>query len=246
MKKIILIAGLLFCGLTQAQITVTGNGTEITEGQTFTFNTLDNTTATLDLHFTNTSAESVNLKMKVLSISNNTAGTSLQFCIDPQCFFSISEGSTVPSNPQSGLTLAAGASSTGDNHFWSSYTGDNESMPVSYTLAIITVDGSGTELNQLISFNYVYDATAASTSDFEALQNAGIVLKSTVIENNIEVDAQQNTSLELYNTNGQLIKSIKISTGNQSIDVSSLSAAIYIARFTTEDNKTSQIRVVKQ
>ncbi|AXG73490.1 T9SS C-terminal target domain-containing protein [Flavobacterium arcticum] len=245
MKKIILIAGLLLCGIAQAQITVTGNGEAITEGQTFTFNTLDAETATLDLHFTNTSTESVNIKMKVLSISNNTAGTSLQFCIDPQCFFSISEGSTVPSNPQSGLTLEAGASSTGDNHFWSSYTGDNESMSVSYTLAIITVDGSGNELNQLISFNYVYSSTA-NINDFEALQNAGISLESTIIKNNMEINAQQNASLELYNMNGQLIKSVTISTGNQSIDLSSLSSAIYIARFATEDNKTSQIRVVKQ
>ncbi len=242
MKKIILIAGLLFCGLTQAQITVTGNETEITEGQTFTFNTLDDETATLDLVVTNNSANTINIKMKVKSITNSD-GSDVQFCLE-QCFFNISVGSKVPSFPQ-GVEIAAGASTVGDNHFWNNNPGIDQTAPVSYELAIITVDIDGNEVDELIAFNYVY-SPAASTNDFEALQNAGISLKSTVMNNSIEIDAQQNANLELYNTNGQLVKSVKISTGNQLIDVSSLSTAIYIARFTTEDNKTSQIRVVKQ
>ena len=244
MKKIILIAGLLLYGLTQAQdITLTGNGETVTNGQTFTFSTLDAATATLDLVVTNNSENTINIKMKVKGITN-ADGSEVQFCLE-QCFFNISVGSKVPSIPQEGIAVEAGASTLGDNHFYNNNAGIDQNMPVSYELAIITVDTEGNEVNELIAFNYVYDATA-SISDFEALQNAGITLKSTILKNNIEVDAQQNASLELYNSNGQLIKSAKISSGNQLIDVSSLSNAVYIARFTTEDNKISQIRVVKQ
>lgn len=247
MKKIILIAGLLFCGITQAQtITLTGNGNEITDGETITFNTLSSQTATLDLSVTNTSAETINIKMKVNQIINNAAGTGLQFCIDPQCFFQIDEGDTVPSNPQSGATIAPGNSTTGDNHFWNNYAGDDTSMPVSYSLSIITVSDTGEELNELISFNYVYDANAAGVTDFAALQKAGINLQSTVIKNNLTVETLQNTTMQLYNVAGQLVKSAALTAGNQSVDFADLNAAVYIARFTTQDNKTAQIRVVKQ
>ncbi|OIQ21659.1 MAG: hypothetical protein BM557_02355 [Flavobacterium sp. MedPE-SWcel] len=248
MKKIILIASLLICGLTQAQVSVFGDGNEINDGQIITVNELGSSTQ-LDLVFSNTSTESVTIRMKVKSITNNVdagSNNSLQLCVQPQCFNNINVDTTIPTVGV-GVTIDAGSHTNGvDNHFKNSHPGDDTSMPVSYEFGVITVDGDGNETSEIMSFTYTYDATAASTTDFAALQNAGISLKSTIITNSIEIDAQQGASMELYNINGQLIKTVVIATGNQAIDLSSLNTAVYIARFTTEDNKTAQIRVVKQ
>ncbi|QYJ69276.1 T9SS type A sorting domain-containing protein [Flavobacterium litorale] len=253
MKKIILIAGLLLCGLTQAQtVTVTGNGETIANNDTVTFNQLstaeDSSLGNLDLVVTNTSTENITMRMKAVAITNNdTPNNNLQFCVQPQCFNIISEGTTIPTNlPDGGILLAPGASTEGDNHFRNSYAGDDDSMPVSYVIAVITVDGDGNETGELMRFTYVYDSTAASVTDFESLKNAGITLNSTIIKDNMQVDALQNATVAFYNTSGQLIKNAAITSGTQLIDLSSLATAVYIARFTTEDNKTSQIRVVKQ
>ena len=249
MKKIILIAGLLICGLTKAQtVTVTGNEETITDGETILFNSIEPGERNLDLVITNTSTENITIRMKVVSITNNaTPNNNLQFCIQPQCFNTIAVGTTIPTNlGAGGIVLEPNQSTQGDNHFRNYYLGDDESSPVDYELAVITVDGDGNEVNQLMSFHYRYDANAADSNNFEALKNLGLNIKNTVINTVLEVEAQQNATLEVYNMNGQTVSNSKITTGNQLIDFSALATGIYNIHFTTEDNRTATIKVIKK
>ena len=73
----------------------------------------------------------------------------------------------------------------------------------------------------------------------------GITVKNTVIKKQMDVTANQNAAIQVYNINGQLVKQASIVNGTQSVDLSSLNTAVYIVRFTNEENKTSQIRIVK-
>ena len=126
MKKIILIAGLVFCGLTtQAQIDVYGNGSIINNGETITVSELGTPTQ-LNLTFSNTSTDELTMRMKVKTITNNSnasTNNSLQLCIQPQCFNNISEGTTIPTQG-AGVTIAAGSDTHGiDNHFKNNHLG---------------------------------------------------------------------------------------------------------------------------
>lgn len=243
MKKIILFAGLLFASLTQAQtITATADGEPITEGQTFTFNTLDEEISTLSLLATNVTDAPVYIKLKVNTITN-ADGEDVQFCFGNLCYFSIDEGDTVPTNNQLQAIQPGGTNNVND-HFWNNNPGIVVGQDVVYNLSFIEVTQAGVETATLLTFNYRYSPTA-SVSTIAGLQNMGISLKNTVVKNQLDVTATAGATLQLFTTNGQMVKTAAIVSGAQSIDVATLSTGVYIARFTTEGNKTSSVRIVK-
>lgn len=243
MKKIILLALFAFSSALQAQIvSIQGNGEEITEGQTFTYNSITERVAKLNLLVTNLSDTTINLKLKANSISE-PSDFNLQFCFGDECYFNIVNGSTVPSQ-LTGKVLQPGESNNDADHFWNLNEG-NGTDPVTYSLSVIQVDDNGAEIAVLRTFTYVYSATAGTT-DFSALKNMGITVKNTVVTNQFEVSANQNAALQLVNINGQVVKTAAIKNGTQVIDLSGVASAVYFARFTTEQNKTAQIKVVKK
>jgi hypothetical protein len=243
MKKIILLAMLAFGSLTQAQvITATGNGEPITEGQTFTFDTHAQSTATLGLLATNITNAPVYIKLKVNSITN-ADGSEVQFCFGGQCYLSVSQNATVPSNTQL-APIAPNETNNTEDHFWNNNTGITAGEAVIYNLSFIQVDEAGTEMSTLLTFNYKYQPTVGLT-DFNALQNIGITVKNTVVKSQLELNANVNASLQVVNVNGQTVKTVAIANGAQNVDLSALSNGVYFARFTTTDNKTSQIKIVK-
>lgn len=245
MKKIILLAGLLFTGLTQAQvIEVTGNGQPITNGQTFTFNTLTpQATSELNLIVTNISDEPINLKLRMDNIENNSDGEPLQFCFGGFCYISVNEGSMAPANT-SGLTLQPGENNGDGDHFWNSGAGDTAG-PVSYQMSFVRVDNSGTVLETLLTFNYVYQPTMG-VNDLASLGNIGITVNNTMVKDMLSVNASQAATMEVYGLNGKLLKTVAVTEGAQAIDLSALNTAVYIAKFTNRDKQSSSVRIVKQ
>jgi len=241
MKKIILLALFALSSSLQAQVvSILGNGDEITEGQTFTFHDISER-ARINLIVTNLSDEPINLKLKANSISYPT-NMNIQFCFGTECYFNISTGSTVPSLDY-GLTLDPGESNPEGDHFQSANPG-NGTDPVTYSLSLVKVSDSGEILEVLRTFSYVYAPTAGLT-DFSALQNMGITVKNTVVKNQLEVSANQTATLQVININGQVVKTFAVKNDNQVIDLSGLTSAVYFARFTTQQNKTAQIKIVK-
>jgi len=242
MKKIILLASLLLCSLTQAQIiTATGNGEAITEGKTFTFNSLEEGEATLTLVAKNVTTNPIYLKLKVNSITN-ADGTSVQFCFGGLCYFSIEEGDTVPANNVL-KAIPAGETNVANDHFYNENAGVNAAEKVSYNLSFVQVDETGKELATLLTFNYNYSPTASLTS-IAALKNMGITVNNTVVKNVLDITATQNTTLEVYTLNSQKVKTVALKNGFQSVDLSALSTGVYFANFTS-NSKRSSIKIVK-
>lgn len=250
MKKIILLAGLLFCGLAQAQIVITtNNGAELTENFQFLTSSLSSAAQnSLQIHVQNNTANPIKIKMKLLEFENaaqNGADPEMQyigFCFGEICYYEVAEGNTVP-NP-TGYTIAAGSSNTEGDHFISTYPGDDPTLPVQYNLQLIEVNDAGEQINVLRNFSYRYEPTA-SVDDLAGLQNMGITVKNTVVSSMLELDSAHNATLQLFDITGKLVKGATVTEGVQAIDLSALNAAVYIAKFTTTENKTAQIRIVK-
>ena len=241
MKRIILLATILCCSITQAQVSIKGNGTEITEGQVFNSNVLSGPGSKIILVVTNNSDADVHLKLRADAVSHPT-NENVQFCFGEMCYYDVSAGNKVP-NGLTGLTLGPGETNPSGDHFESQNAG-NGVDPVSYSFSLIQLDESGATIAVLRTFSYVYTPTAA-IDDFTSLQNIGINLGSTVVKNQLDVTTTNAATLELYNLNGQLVKTVTLAQGAQSVDISSLSTAVYVASFTTENNKKSKIRIVK-
>lgn len=246
MKKIILAAALFITAFAQAQvIEVYDNETQIVNGGDYTYTTAGES-AKLHLQIINVTENAINIKLKMLAIENNNGGANVQFCFEPNCYFNAPVGITAP-DLVSGITVQPGQDAGSQNYFFNGKTaGDNPALPIVYTLGIIQVDAEGNQIGDdpLISFDYVYNPTAGVT-DFASLERMGIVVNNTVVKNTLDVTASQNVKVDIVNLNGQVVKKAAIAAGTQAVDLSGLSSAVYFARFTNADNKTAQIKIVK-
>lgn len=249
MKKIILIAALLVGTFAQAQITLHKQGAQINDNDVFTYTTLGETTAKLGFYVNNDTEETVSIRMRVDEVTGNTAGentgNNLQLCCFTICLPTISVGTICPpleDMDNEAVAIAPGGSTVGvGDHFYNGNPG-NGTAPVVYKFTLIRTDGPA--IQDLVHFTYRYEPTASIT-DLEGLKNMGLVVNNTVIKNTLDVTATQNANVEIIDLNGKTVKKAAIANGSQSVDLSGLSAAVYIARFATEDNKVSYIRIVK-
>lgn len=244
MKKLLLLAGLLFIGTVNAQITVTHDGIPFENDDTpFTYNTAG---THLPILIANTSeTETVYVKIRVDEVLNttlgNNTGNNLQFCVLDICYIGVTAGVSYP--PNDIVELLPGETTSELDHFYSSDPGNGEG-PATYSFTVLETDAEGNETDEIVSFTYIYDATAG-INNFEALKNMGIALNNTVVNNTLNIDATINSSVQLFDINGKLVKSAKVEIGSQAIDLSELNSAIYIAKFVTSDNRSTTVKIVK-
>ena len=74
--------------------------------------------------------------------------------------------------------------------------------------------------------------------------DAAKAIKNTVWTNTAVFSTKGNSTVEVYNTNGQLVKSFEVN-GNKSVNVSDLAAGVYVVK-TTENGKSTSTKVVKK
>jgi hypothetical protein len=244
MKKIILAAALFVSVFAQAQILVFDGETQLEDGETYTYNVLG-VAAKMHLLVQNDTNEEINVKLKMLDIQNSD-GSEVQFCYGQSCLNSAPINSVTPPGPPSVATkIPAGGNNAGDyaGYFYNQHPITNG--PITYTMGLFHIDAAGVPTGDpIVTFNYKYDPTA-STTDFNALAQMGIVVNNTVVNNTLDITANVNAKLEIVNINGQIVKKAAIANASQSIDLSSAAAGVYFARFTTAENKTAQVKIVK-
>ena len=244
MKKILVLLTLLFAFSTQAQMTVTKlDGTPITDGQLISFNSLDINTATLGFHVHNNSASPINVRIRCESFTN-CDGSGMELCFGPSCIDGLSAGHSYPSSV---VVIPANGTNGDYDHFWNSNTTGSDGIhPIDYLFTFYQLDTNGDEVGNAISFTYRY-TTALSNQDFSSnLQNLGVVLKSNIIDNTIDLTTTKNNEMELYDLNGKTIANYKLVSGDHSIDASNLSIGVYILNFISEDGKRASAKISKK
>ena len=110
----------------------------------------------MKLSIKNTSDDTIYLKIKVTSLSDNVlAQNDIELCLG-ECYFSIEQGSNYPTNTpytlQPGQTSPDGAAHVKNN--------DNRNGDVVIGLKLYQTDEQGNELSngKTVSFTYMYDA----------------------------------------------------------------------------------------
>ena len=230
------------CGFSQAQITVTTNGSQITNNQVFTYHALD-TSAELPFIVTNNDPDNpINLKIRVDQIQNSD-GTNLQLCFGGLCFFAITQGVIYPVNFP--VTLESGQSTTVGDHFWNSNPGDGSTYPMVFQLTFVQVDDNGAYLNDLLTFTYRYSPNLG-VSDFSSLQAAGVNKINTLVSQNIQVETTESGTLDILDLSGKTIVSRHLQAAAQTIDLSAAPTGMYVARFTNDRNQSAQVKIIKQ
>jgi len=251
MKKVLFLVACLTSSLTFSQMTMKKlDGTPINTGDILTYSALGNFTdastsdpAYLGLKIYNSSASNINVRMKLISMTNAT-GSNLQFCIDPICVGTISVGSYYPSGSPSYSVIPANGQNGNFDHFINGYAG-NGTDPVEYVLKFYMINTFGGEIGTPITFTYKYDPTL-STPSFNDLKNAGITLKATLVDSQIEFEATAGGKSEVFDINGRLISSTRYTTGYNNTNVSNITTGVYIVSFTTDEGKKASLKVVKK
>lgn len=240
MKKTLSILTILLFGITQAQVTVTRtDGTPISNNQVFTFNSLNYEEANFGFLVQNNTSATIKAKILCANIINAT-GAGMELCFGNVCLASVSAGSAYPSNA---VTILPGGTNSIFDHFLNSSPGTGGVSDYVFTFYI--EDEFGGSAADILTMTYRYDANALSTDGFAPSKNFAL-LKSSVVENNLEIKASKNVQLEIFDINGKTIKRQNLDAGDHSIDASELSAGMYIANFRTDSNQQSSVKFIKK
>lgn len=216
--------------------------TPIVDGDSFLFDTTVFEDAKLKFQISNSSTtETINVLAEMVSFTNSN-GSNLQFCVNPECYFDVAPGSTIPTNP---IVLAPGENNGDFDYFSNSNSGDGITYPMTYTIRFFMLDGSGNEVGDDITITYLYDPEPLSTSDFQ-LRDLGIILESTILRDNITITASEVSKVELFDISGKKTNTFKISSGRNNFDVSNLNSGIIIAKFISAKGRIAVTKLVKQ
>jgi|SRR5690554_368292 len=236
-KKNLLGAFLLAFGVSNAQFTIYhSDGSVIEDDSVYTFGTVDEETAKLDLHIQNDSSEPIGVKARMLEIDGSD-GTNVQFCLG-DCLFNVNENSIVPVN--SPLPIAVGQTTNVGTYFWNR---NDTSNYIVYRFKVYQVDSFGSEIGTPVHINYVYDASLSVPA---TLQQMGININNTIVKDLFSFTAEDNLNVEVFDLNGKVLAQYQTEAGQQTLNMASLQNAIYIVKFASKEGKTAYSKIVKQ
>lgn len=217
------------------------DGTVITDGSVFSYNTVDTEESILHFVVYNTAATDIKVKILCESITNSD-GSDFEFCFGGNCMPFVTVGQNYPPN---GFTLPAGSNSGDGDHFWNkkavSTTG---SYPMNFVFKFYQVDGFGSPIGSPVRITYKsLEQLAVNEVDFAKY---GISLKSTIINDDIKFEAKNAGTIYLFDASGKLVTSKAINKGENTVNVNTLKSGIYILNYESNNGKTGNIKLIKK
>ncbi len=239
MKRILPFA-FLFIGISSyAQISLSRhNGTPIIDGQVVAFNTIAFPAAEMDFYVRNLSATtSTNVKISCESLVNND-GTGFELCFGNECLSFVEQGEVYPSTP---VVLAPNGINGNFDHFLNTTAGSGIQ---DYVFRFYQINGSGNEVGNSITMTYRYDVNL-SIDDINQLETSGVIVKSTLVANELSLDVLKPSQMTIFDMTGKLVNNTNLGYGIQTVDVSNLSSGVYVLKFTSVEGKVSIKKVIK-
>ncbi len=237
LKKLFFLLAYTFSIYGFSQFTLAIDGNNVADGTILNYTGLGVPAGDFEFIVTNTATMPINVTMTLESVTNNSAGSNLQFCWN-LCYTTILVNSSYPANSE---TLAVGASTAPHgNHFENSHLGDDTTAIVEYVLRYHEVDASGNEIGTPIRITYRYNPNAA-ISDFDLVEYE---LFPNVVDSNFTLNVKENVSGTIVNSSGQVIKEFIAKSGENNIDVSELSSQLYYIILKNNKNQKSLTKLL--
>lgn len=249
MKKFILsaVVSFSFLGITNAQnqdyrlmnmnqTNDYGDDTEINEGDVVIFGTSEYEAAKLKFLTYNDSSEVIGVQVVCEGITN-TNGDFMELCY-AECYYGID---TFVAYPTIGaVPLQPGAHQPFMTDYFSNTDGNSDL--VEYNFRFFQVDSDGFEIpDTSLNFNYRYDGTM-SVSDANSIAIAEVY--PTVVKNSTTVSLKENASVNIVSMEGKSVKSLNLNSGQSTLDLSGLSAGVYIIQFKGTSGLTTMKKIV--
>lgn len=233
--KLLFIAVCFSIGVTQAQFTVKdGSDNPIVDGQVVEFAQATYPEASLDFFVTNTGANPIRTKILFVS-AVNADGSQMELCYG-LCYTGITIGNIYP--PASDYIEIQPGETTGQGNHFLNLAGGTAIRD--YVFKFFEIDNSGNEIGTPITFTYRYNPNLG-VNDFNKLD---VTLKSTVISGTLQASASEKTTLTIYNLLGKEVLHKKLNQGTNLVDLSNLSAQLYIVKFTNEKGASKVFKII--
>ena len=242
--KLLLLTVLGSVTFANAQFTVTDrSGVVLNEGDVIEFGTLEYPEASYDFYLTNdNTTETIYTRVEYVSETNSTNGDFEQLCYG-LCYNNLLEGDTVPPAGEDALPVAVGETTPLGNHFYNDDPG-NGSGNVDFVFSFRQYeDAAGTiETGTPLTFTYRYNPTLGVNE----VSKVNLTIQSTVISNELVVNANEAVSMLVYDLQGRVVKQANLEAGRQTITMSDLNSQAYILQFKNEKGAVKTTKVIVQ
>ena len=228
--------------IAQLSVTTLQGNVPIQDGDIFYYDTNVFEDAKLKYLISNTStSETINVFVEMVSFTN-TDGTDLQLCVQPNCFFSVTPGQSIPNTP---VVLGPGENNGPNDYFSNTNPGDGVNYPIEYVLRFYQVDDNGQEIGSDITITYEYTPENFSNDEFD-LKDMGISIQNTIVKDYLKLNSNTDAQFKLYDLNSRLIDSYQFNQGQHNFDMSKLNAGNYFLVFVDQAGRKSYARIQKQ
>ena len=244
MKNILLAVICLnsFFAFSQITLSVDGGDTTIVDGTQYVTSSLQAPDNYLSLLISNGFDYDVYTQVKVVSIENAN-GTGLQLCVGSLCFGTISAGVNYPTVLDNTIILANDSNLSYQDHFRLDTAGIDPALPVVYTFQLIQVTDEGVEMGVITNFSFKY--TPSLSVNKNDLASVGVVLNNTVATNNLQINADVQTQMNIVDMNGKIVAQQSLTSGSNTVSTATLATGIYMASFTNENGQKATVKFVK-
>lgn len=238
MKKALIIIVSFVYLQSFAQFTFTDHaGNAIINGSTVSYSTANSENAKLKFYITNVGTAPVDVRIQCTGI-NGGNGVGFQLCYAGLCHDNVVPGGIYPDYQ---FLLNTGENNGNFDYFVNNFVSPT---PIDFNFQVYGLDGSGFPTGQSITFTYRYDSTLGLNSLSE-LATLGVKLTNTIVKNELNFNATVSGKVALVNLSGQQMGEFSFTEGEQSLNLSNLSAGVYIANFITTEGKTLQLKLLK-
>lgn len=244
MKKTVVLWVLLLSQIGFSQISLTTGGQPVLDGAVLAKSEIGYPAAEILFRVRNNGTATTNVWIECEDLINNT-GNDFQLCFGVECLPEVSVGTIYPTTGS--VTLAPNASNGNFDHFLNNNAG-NGTFPLDFVFRFFQTNQStqgGAEVGNSITVTYRYDPNL-TIDEVNQLEASGVIVKSTLIDNELVLDVLKSTSMAVYDLNGNVVYNSELNYGIQTIDFSNISSGVYVINFTNAEGNSSTKKIIKK
>ena len=239
MRNILFFLMSLMTAVTFAQFSVeTHDGDPILDGSTWTFNVYGLGIAELPFWVNNESAtEEIYMKIEFVSAVNGD-GSGVQLCFG-LCYLDLVFGASYPPGTEV-VTIQPGENQGFPGDHIANFV-DGGGNPIEYVFRYYQIDANGDQVGDDLTMTYRYDPNLGIGDNAPA-----VALLQNLVTTQLKLRTQEHMQLSLYDLQGKKVGQYSLSEGDQSVDLTHLSAAMYMAVMQNEAGQQKSFKIVKR
>ena len=239
MKLLLSFILALTTAVSVAQFSVeTHDGDPILDGSVWSFNIYGLGIAELPFYVNNESTtEEIYMKIEFVSAVNGD-GSGVQLCFG-LCYVDLVFGASYPPGTEL-VTIQPGENQGFPGDHIANFV-DGGGNPIEYVFRFYQSDANGTPIGEDLTMTYRYDPNLGVGDNAPA-----VALLQNLVTTQLKVRTQERLELSLYDLQGKKVGQFNLNEGDQSVDLTHLSAAMYMAVVQNDAGQQKTFKIVKR